>query len=446
MEKEDQIIQQDSRAVREKAKQELKPFGGLTTVSKILAQQLKLPNLKYFGSEKEEDVERREDWLEGEFEESRQDTKHKLAMLVEILENSDDVEASAAIQKQKIQDLQYKNMSVILEKSRKLEQAWRELDLFYTNAAEEELRELTIINTDVLKVDESVLVSKIGKMLDDVNKDAADLSESYSFLVAPGFIGQSLIEKLKDIAYRNKVLFLTDYIDRGSIDEVIEYANNPQLPKIGGNHMSWSRTVVHANYGLLRDKHSQEKKKMFGSPTAAVAGQLYSIDNIAQPIAGAQFGVLKGLQGIRFKVNTKTANVFDRENLNPLMNAFGGLMPFNCVTLFKGDNVELRQYNVIRTYDYISRLMKHFLNQYVFTSMENEETKLHVHKTIKNMLDRLVQLDILKSGGITKFEINEKNKERFDIKLEIIPMYVIRAFDYTIGIGQSGVVEGEENV
>ena len=67
---------------REQAQKELSPLGGLTTVSKTLAAQLQLPNLKYFGSEKEEAVERREDWLEGdEFANSRRDMKKKLAMI-----------------------------------------------------------------------------------------------------------------------------------------------------------------------------------------------------------------------------------------------------------------------------------------------------------------------------------------------------------------------------
>jgi len=437
----EQSANQNNRELREKAKKELASFGGLSTVSKILAKQLKLPNLKYFGTEKEESVERREDWLEGEeFVKSRADTKGKLKMLVDMLESSDDVTASAAIQKQKIKELKDKNLTKILKQARKLETAWRELDLFYTNAAEQELRQLTVINTDSSKIDESVLVDTIGKMLDNTNKKAIDQSKSYSFLVAPGFIGQSLIEKFADIAYRNKVLFLTDYKNRGSVDEVVEDANDPDLPKLGGNGKSWSRTVVFANYALLRDKYTQEKKRLYGSPAAAVAGQMYAIDNIAQPVAGSKFGGLKGLKGIRFGVNDEQANVLDREALNPLTKAFGELMPFNCITLFKGENVELKQYNVIRTLDYVDRVMKHFLNQYVFTSMDDSDIRNHVHRTIKNMLDNLVKLKILKSGRITNFAASDESVERFDIKLEVIPMFVARAIDYTIGIDEKGLV------
>ena len=435
----------NSRAAREKAKKELAAFGGLSTVSKILSKQLKLPNLRYFGTEKDEAVERREDWLEGEeFAKSRKDTKDKLKMLADMLEGSEDVAASTAIQKQNIQDLKDQNLKTILKKSRKLEKSWRELDMFFTNAAENELKNLTIINADTSQTDESVLVDTIGRMLDTTNKSAIDQSKSYSFLVAPGFIGQSLIEKFSDIAYRNKLLFLTDYKDRASVAEVIEEATDEDAPQLGGNNKSWSRTVVYTNYALLRDKYEQERRMLFGSPTAAVAGRMYAIDNIAQPISGAQFGPLKGLKGIRFPTSQDESNDLDKVNLNPLTNAFGALMPFNCITLFKGENAELKQYNVVRTLDYVDRVLKHFLNQYVFTSMEDSNIRGHVHRTIKNMLDRLVSLKILKSGRITHFAVNEDNVERFDIKLEVVPMFVARAIDYTIGIDENGLVEGDD--
>ncbi len=438
--------QVSSRLAREKVNEKLKTGGGLRYISKELAQYLKLPNIRYFGTEKEEAVERREDWLEQEeFAKSRKDTKKKLVMLVEMLENSDDIVESAAVQKQKIEALKDKNLTQILKKSRKIEQSWRELDLFYTNIAQQEVRNLTIINTDPSKIDEAVLTDKIGEMLDKTNSKAIDQNKNYSFLVAPGFIGQSLIEKFADIAFRNKTLFLTDYKNENSVDRVVEVANEEGKAKLGGNDKSWSRTVVFTNYALLREQYTQERRKLFGSPTALVAGKLYAINNIAQPIAGAQFGPLKGLKGIRFPVNQEQANVLDRENFNPLVNAFGALMPFNCVTLFKGENIELRQYNVIRTLDYVDKVLKHFLNQYVFTSMEDSDIRHHVHRTIKGMLEYLVKEKILKSGRITHFDVNENRPDRFDIKLEVYPMFVTSAFEYTIGIDENGTVEGEND-
>ena len=143
---------------REKAQSELQKFGGLSNVSKMLSQQLKMPNLRYFGSEKEEAVERREDWLEGEeFANSRMDMKNKLEMLVNMLESSDDVAGGVTHQKEQLKSLADKNLQTILKKSRKLEKSWRELDLFYTNAAEEELRQVTILNADPAKMDDCLL-------------------------------------------------------------------------------------------------------------------------------------------------------------------------------------------------------------------------------------------------------------------------------------------------
>ena len=444
---------------RVQANDKLKAVGGLSMLSKSLGTQLQLKNLRYFGSEKDTDVENREDFLGGEeFQEARTEMKDKLNTLIELLEKGTDVSKNADAQKMKIELEMSEKMSKIFEKSRPLEKAWRELDLFFTNAAQRELRNLVVMNVNHDQVDESVVTKKVSDMLEEVNKSAIDQSKSYSMLVIPYNTTKKknfdkwrkLIERYSDIAYNNKVLFMTDYEDLKSVDDVMEAATDPDKPRLGGVNKSWSRTVVYTNYALMRDKHKLgsnvlEKEMLYASPAAAVAGKMYAIDNIAQPIAGAQFGVLKGLQGLRYKVSQEQANVLDRENLNPMTNAFGGLMAFNCVTMFKGENVELRQYSVIRTLDYIDRLLKHFLNQYVFTSMQDSDIRAHVHKTIMKMLERLVELKILKKGGIQHFSIDEDRPDRFNIKLEVVPMYVTSAFEYTIGIDPNGVSEGEGN-
>ena len=432
---------------REQAQKELSPLGGLTTVSKTLAAQLNLPNLKYFGSEKDEAVERREDWLAGgEFAASRHDMKNKLAMLIGLLESSEDVAASAQAQKEKIEGLKDANLSIILDKVRPIEKSWRELSLFYTNAAERELRQLVVLNVNPKKMDEDVIVKKIADMVTSVNSAAIDMSKNFSMIVAPNFPGQSMVEKLGAMAYKNKALFFTDYQDLESVDSIMEAVNEEGRPKLGGTEKTWSRTVVFTNYGLLRDKHKQERRMLFGSPAAAVAGKLYAMPNLAQPVAGAQFGPLKGFNGLHFRVNMDQTNMLDEENLNPLTMAFGSIMPFNCLTLFKGENVELRQYSVIRTLDYVDKLLKHFLNQYVFTSMLDRDIKKHVYDTISDLLRNLEDMKILRTGRITYFDINEDQPDRFDIKLSLIPMFVTSAFDYTIGIEANGLTEGEGNV
>ena len=445
-EQEKQVIQGTPQQVREKAKEALSSQGGLSTVSKALSDLLKMPNLKYFGSEKEELVERKEDYLtNSQFVVSRKSMKNDLQLLVNLLTSSNDIEASAQSQKEKLQVLIDQNLATVLDKTRFLEKTWRELSLFYTNAAQREIRNLVVVNANLKKVDEDVVVKKLTDIVTEANSAAIDMSKSFSLMVAPNYVGQSLIEKLSTLAYKNKVLFLTDYHDLESVDSVMDAANEEGRPKLGGVEKLWSRTVVFTNYGLLRDKHAQEKRLLFGSPTAAVAGKLYDMKNLAQPIAGAQHGPVKGFNGLHFKVNQVQTNQLDAENLNPLTLAFGGIMPFNCLTLFKGDNVELRQYSVIRTLDYIDKLLKHFLNQYVFSSMEDPDKNQHVYETILRMLKDLEDRKILKKGKITLFKVDEDQKDRFDIRLSLTPMFVTSAFDYTISIDDDGVSEGSKN-
>lgn len=437
----------NSQQIREKAKDALSSQGGLATVSKTIADLLKMPNLKMFGSEKDEVVERREDWLSNsQFTDSRKDMKKDLVLLINLLEGSSDIAGSAHAQKERLQGLIDQNLATVFDKTRPIEKTWRELALFYTNAAQKEVRNLVVVNTNAKKMDEDVIVKKLTDMITETNSAAIDMSKNFSLMVVPNYPGQSLIEKLSTMAAKNKVLFLTDYQDLESVDSVLDASNEEGKPKLGGVEKLWSRTVAFTNYGLLRDKYPQEKRVMYGSPSAAVAGKLYDMKNLAQPIAGAQHGPLKGFNGLHFKVNIDETNRLDAENLNPLTLAFGSIMPFNCLTLFKGDNVELRQYSVIRTLDYVDKLLKHFLNQYVFTSMLDRDKKQHVYETILRMLKDLEDNKILKKGRITYFDINQNQPDRFDIKLSLVPMFVTSAFDYVLGIDSDGVKEGAENV
>lgn len=425
-----------SQQIRESAKDSLSSQGGLATVSKKIADLFKMPNLKLFGSEKAEIVERREDWLSNsQFADSRKDMKKDLLLLINLLEGSDDIEANAQAQKERLQNLINQNLATVFDKTRPLEKTWRELALFYTNAAQKEVRNLVVVNANIKQLDEEVIVSKLTEMISEVNKSAIDMSKNFSLFVLPNYDKLSLIERLSKLANDNKVLLLTDYKDLESVDSVLDVSNEEGKPKLGGVEKSWSRTVAFANYGLLRDKYSQEKRELYGTPSVAVAGKLYEMKNLAQPVAGAQHGALKGFSGLHFKVNMDEVNRLDAENLNPLTLAFGSIMPFNCLTLFKGENVELRQYSVIRTIDYVDKLLKHYLNQILFTAIgTDEQLKKSIHKTISDFLKALKDEKILKAGEIIHFEQDPNNLDRIDLKLKLTPMFVASAVDYTLEV------------
>lgn len=334
------------------------------------------------------------------------------------------------------------NIEHILAQSRKMEIAWRELDLFYTNANESEVLQLTILNADV-QTDEnrrSILVHKVSNILNETNRCAIDLSQNYSLLVIPGFIGADLIKQLSEIAYKNKVLFLTDFKDEKSVKATVETAKKLNL---GGDDAIWTRTVIYTNAAMLREKHPQEKEALYGSSAIAVAAKLYSIDNIAQPIAGVRFGVLKGLKGMRFEVKQDDANLLDNVHLNPLTNAFGTIMPFNVLTMYKGVDFSLGQYPIIRVLDYVDKVMRHFLNQHVFTTMFDPKARLNAAHLIKQFLVRLLDLKVLKQAEMTQFEMNITEEARFDISLELCPLFGGGIFKYQTSITEEGLFVNE---
>jgi hypothetical protein len=343
-----------------------------------------------------------------------------------------------SLQKVGNQALLDENITHILAQSRKMEIAWRELDLFYTNVNESEVLQLTILNADLQAF--SHLVHSLQEILENVNKRAIDQSSNYSLLVIPGFIGADLIKQLSKIAYQNKVLFLTDFKDEKSVKATVETAKKLNL---GGEDTMWTRTVLYTNAAMLREKHPQEKENLYGSSAIAVAAKLYSIDNIAQPIAGVRFGILKGLKGMRFEVKQDDANLLDNVHLNPLTNAFGTIMPFNVATLYKGLDFSLRQYPIIRVLDYVDKVMRHFLNQHVFTTMFDPKARLNAAHSIKQFLVRLLDLKVLKQAEMTQFEMNATEADKFDISLELCPLFGGGIFKYQTSITEEGLFVNE---
>ena len=89
--------------------------------------------------------------------------KKKLELLVDLLDKDSDAVKEAQVQVEKIEGIKRNNLTKILKETRALEKTWRELDLFFTNAAQRELKDLVDMNVNTKEVDESVVVAKSAR-------------------------------------------------------------------------------------------------------------------------------------------------------------------------------------------------------------------------------------------------------------------------------------------
>jgi hypothetical protein len=380
---------------------------------------------------------------ESQFADRRDILKGTLNSLIELLEGSssaEEIHEKGMQMAEKSATLRKKNLSAIVAKAKPLEKSYRELALFYRNAGPNALKNLTIVNVDremVKDADDETITTKVNEILADPHL-RVDQDKVYSLMVIPDFLGEQLIQSYTTIADENKVLFFGDYRDMPNVEALLKYRDTEQGRRVGGGQKYWSHAVMLANHVRMREKHADlnEKDDMYGSPAMAIAGKLYAT-KISQPAAGVQFGEVKNSLGLRFSVNQPQVGMMSKVNINPMMNAYGQDMPFEAKTMFDGENLELKHYAVVRTLDWIDKSIKHFLGKYTFEQVSKEKAD-GIRRSLIKFFEDLVEQKIIDKASIKKFERNRDQPDRFDIDIDIVPLWAVRTMVYKIGVTKDG--------
>lgn len=431
-----------STVQQEDALKKLRKAGGFKSIEAILPTKELRASVSYFRNDA--DPELKTEFLSiPDYEEPRKDLKASLKTVLAILKDTnslEEIQDGAETQKEKAKDLRNNNLGKILKKARPLERTYRQLQLMYANAGSGEMEKLTIIEVSreaLFDKDEDDVKEAVTKELEKYFL-AIDQDKVYSFLVIPEFLGEDLITAYAEIAHDNKTLLLTDYKDMRSVAEIVNYRNGKKGQVIGGPELYWSHVAVFANYIRLREKIGilNENKDLFGSPAMAIAGGIFNLkSDISQPFAGYLVGGIKGSSaGLQIPdINAPQVNELSQIGLNPVVNAFQKNMAFDARTLFEGQNPELIHYAVVRTFDYIDKSLKHFLNQNVHAKLTVEQSR-KIQANIVMFLDKLSNNDIIEKGKITLFKRDPKRPDKIDINISIEPLWATRTFTYKLDV------------
>jgi hypothetical protein len=432
---------------REKALEPLKRSGGFNRVVQPLFDERLI---SYFSPDA--DDENKQMFLEEmDFQQDRKKLKAGLKLLIGLISDAsspEEVVGNASRKMEEVEQLRNKNLATVVKESEELERTYRELNAFFSNAGGGDVENIVFLNVDgeALKdPDDPMVPEKVQAILSDPAL-RIDQDKVFSFLVIPGFVGEDLIQRYTNIAHKSKVLLMTDYKDFKSVKDILNYRNGPKGQRIGGAGIEWSHATVFANHVCLREKHAGlgEKDDLYGSPSLAIAGGIYNLDsNIAQPFAGYLKGGIKGVQGLRIKdVNQPQVSALSDVGLNGLVDAYQTLMAFEARTLFEGSNTELIQYAVVRTFDYIDKSLKHFLNQNILSVMDRRSADM-IRQKILDFLRELSENNIIKRGVITNFKPDRNQPDLIHIDFEIMPLWVTRTFVYKLDVSRNNNAESE---
>ncbi len=364
--------------------------------------------------------------------------KKRLELWHQLLSGSEEVLEMMGTAKQKAvsaSQLLKKNLKTAVDEVKDLEKAYRTIALFYKNTESDKIKNISIINANLEQIkdnDDERFYKAIAEELDN-NYNRLDLSRNYSLMVIPGYLGSNAnVAKWAKIAHKNRAMLVTDYRELEKPDDVMEMFEEENLASGDGFRSS---VVMACNWLVGRPRYDElgEKEELFVAPSAALAGRMYYEDErskftIAQVRAGNKYGAFNEVEGVRFDLKKSELANLENMGLVPVINEFGKIMAFSGKTLFNGDNKGLQTYSVVRVYDWITKVLLHFLNKRTF---ENIDTK-----TLKNIRSQISKfLDDIKGPGrlvadwsILKLAKDPNDPTQILIDIDLTPFFPARVY------------------
>jgi hypothetical protein len=364
----------------------------------------------------------------------RKDLLKKLEIWSNLLtENSNvsDMVTNANTKSATAEKLLKQNVNKVLEAAHELETAYTSMDLFYKNSGEKKIRNLSIVNASIDNLNDGDEYYDTIEREIALHYEALDLSQNYSLMVVPGYFGSN--EKLARygrMAYKNKVQLITDSSNEDTPDAAIDEFERQKFVGADGYR---ANVIMTANHLIMRDKHSEygEAEQLQVSPASGYAGRVYAT-NMSQPVAGTKYGTIYNVGAVKYKLKQGELSKFDEIGLVPMVHEFGRVMPYSAKTTNNGDSVGMQTYSVVRVFDYIHKVIRHFLNQKTFEK-NNTALEKEVREQITQFLDSIKGKDkLIEKFYFTDFRRDDVDPTKIFLDLEVTPYFPAKSFQVTI--------------
>ena len=375
----------------------------------------------------------------------RKNLINRLSVWLDLLKNSNNVEQmrdAANSKAEQMEQLLNFNLKKSLDRVKELERSYRSVALFYKNTESPKVKNISIVNADISQLkdlDNTLFIDHISNELDR-NYDRLDLRNNYSILVVPGYLGSNaVLDKWSKIAYKNKVMLVTDFADLESADDVIDIFFNANH---SGGDVYKSNTLMTCNWLLGREMNARvgEDEHLYVPGSSALAGKIYNT-LMAQVVAGKKFGSINEVESVRFDLKKTEISELEKIGLIPMVNEYSKVMAFSGKTLFNGDNLGLQTYSVVRVFDYIAKVLIDFLNRRAFENFSSK-TEDDLRRQIVKFLDSIQgPTRLIEKFKVIRIQQDKKQKDRVWLDIHITPYFPSKSFVIQLE-GRKG--EGEE--
>lgn len=313
-----------------------------------------------------------------------------------------------------------------------MERSYRALDSFFKTANAEKVKNLRIINVykDDIADPDSGFAGEVDAILRG-GFDRLSLKDCYSLLVVPGNVFQDKVSLLQwaKIAFKYKVMLLTDHADEYSFDDLF---SNTEGYK--DSDIELQNVIMTANWivGRESEKLSEDEKEQpafFITSSSALAGKLYDESaSMAQGAGGKKYGTLDGVKGVRLDLlKSEIASLMDNQVI-PMVYSEGRVIAFNNATLYNGDNTAMKEYPIVRVFDWVKKVLMNYVHEVALENWDPYNSPKNLKAKIQAFLN-----DYKGYGNLFQnYEIKEPTQDpitkRITCDISLTPFYSAKNF------------------
>ncbi len=374
---------------------------------------------------------------ESEWKDTRIDLYEKVKAFIMIFSEGESITEMVTKAEEKaslLREVFNKNMNMALDLTRPLEEAYWNVGLFFKNAGTDDLKSVEIVNVPretIRDLNDNKFFPKVEGWVRE-GYHSFDMTENYSMLVLPGWLDKKqVVDKWGEMAHKYKVMLLTDYrdVDVKSANKLLE------KDSLAGSSAYLQHILMFYNNPVIRSKedHAGEKNDLRASTAASVAGLMYDCDAvpISQARAGTKFGRLKEVSGVAVNLLDFEAAAIDEKSIIPTIFKGNSVYSWGNRTLFNGNNKGLQEYTIVRTFDWIGKVMMNFLTEQCFKRFTPSLEKELRSQIIDFLNDYTGSNKLLQRYHLGEIRQDEKTKDIL-IDINLTPFFAAKNFIVTI--------------
>ena len=362
----------------------------------------------------------------------KEDIKGWLALLDEGHNTATEFADSCKAKEEKYTEVLKQGITDALYATQNLERSYRELDSFFKTANTDKVKNLRVVNVykeDIADPD-SGFAGEVENLLRN-GFDRLSLKDCYSLVCVPGNVFQDKVSLLQwaKMAFKYKVMLITDHADEYSFDDL---QANTEMYKDSDAELQ--NVIMTANWIVGRESEKmsadeEDAAAFYIAPAAALCGKLYDeTANMAQGAGGKKYGTLDGVKGVKLDLlKSEIAALMDNQVI-PMVYSEGRVMAFNNTTLYNGDNTAMKEYPIVRVFDWVKKVLMNFVHEVALENWDPYNSPKNLKAKIQAFLN-----DYKGYGNLFQnYEIKEPTQDpvtkRITCDISLTPFYSAKNF------------------